>query len=63
MTVSIGRDFLGIMHLPARIFELRGQGHDIQTDWIYEEDSNGVEHRNGLYVYLGKKEINNAKEQ
>jgi hypothetical protein len=54
MTVKEGRETLGIMYLPARIFELRKLGYRIELQWITEVDSLGGKHRNGLYIYMGQ---------
>lgn len=48
------RNEYGVLHPGGRIMELRKKGYDIQTHWIYEPDSNGINHRIGLYVYKGK---------
>lgn len=53
LTVKEGRDKLGIMHLPARVHELRHLGHIIDTYRITEIDADGREHRNGRYIYHG----------
>lgn len=47
------RQHLGILHPCGRIMELRRKGHQIETHWIIEIDSNGVPHRVGLYIYKG----------
>ena len=49
------RHSLGIMHPAGRVRELRHQGHDITTHWVYEKDLNGVTHRMGQYIYIGRK--------
>jgi Helix-turn-helix domain len=45
--------FLSIYFAPARAFELRKQGHLIDTVWQTVEDENGVLHRVGCYVLRG----------
>lgn len=47
------RNIYGILHPPGRIRELRQKGHQIDTHWVSESDSNGVVHRVGMYVYHG----------
>ncbi|MFC3909002.1 helix-turn-helix domain-containing protein [Legionella dresdenensis] len=47
------RQHLGILHPCGRIMELRRRGHQIETHWVIEIDSNGVLHRVGLYIYKG----------
>ncbi|HAU0852021.1 TPA: helix-turn-helix domain-containing protein [Legionella pneumophila] len=49
------RSEYGILHPGGRIMELRKNGYDIQTHWIYEPDSNGINHRVGLYIYKGRR--------
>lgn len=48
------RNEYGILHPGGRVLELRKKGHKIDTHWISETDTNGVNHRVGLYVYKGK---------
>src|SRR5580704_14093664 len=48
------RNEYGILHPGGRVMELRKKGYKIQTHWISEPDSNGVNHRVGLYIYKGK---------
>ncbi|HAU1183357.1 TPA: hypothetical protein JBI17_11520 [Legionella pneumophila] len=50
------RNKYGILHPGGRMMELRKKGYNIQTHWIYEADSNGVNHRVGLYVFHGRRE-------
>jgi hypothetical protein len=54
LTVTEARE-MGIMSLSARIAELRKHRYLIITHWIEERDKNGVRHRNGVYVYMGRK--------
>lgn len=54
------RDTYGIMSPAPRIKELRKQGYKIDTHRITESDANGVPHRMGLYVFMGKQEVSNA---
>lgn len=54
LTVGEARELLGVMHLAARVLELRRQVYDIVTHKIAEVDSWGVSHCNGLYVYSGR---------
>lgn len=46
------RDLLAVMHPAGRISELRQQGYDIRTIWRYIADSEGVIHRQGVYVLI-----------
>ncbi|MCP4474163.1 MAG: hypothetical protein GY821_06270 [Gammaproteobacteria bacterium] len=55
ITVGEAREILGIMSPPARVLELRARGYNIATYWHVEIDRHGRSHRNGIYVYLGKK--------
>ena len=41
---------LSIYHPPARVLELRKQGHPIDTVWETIIDENGGKHRVGCYV-------------
>ena len=50
------RNQYGIMSPAPRIKELRAQGYQIETHRITENDSNGVPHRMGLYVFQDKKQ-------
>jgi len=43
----------GIMHPAMRVCELRKQGHNIVTHWVYQEDDAGVSHRVGVYTMDG----------
>ncbi|BCA93799.1 hypothetical protein TUM19329_01600 [Legionella antarctica] len=54
------RDKYGIMSPAPRIEELRKKGYQISTQRITEIDRNGVPHRMGLYVFIGKKEASHA---
>ncbi len=44
---------LGVYHPPARILQLRQQGHSIETIWRTIEAENGDKHRVGCYVLSG----------
>ena len=48
-----GSRYLSLYHSPARAYELRKQGHLIDTVWQTVEDENGVLHRVGCYVLRG----------
>lgn len=54
------RNKYGVLSPAPRMMELKKIGHIIETHWIKEPDANGVLHRVGLYVYLGKQEMTNA---
>ena len=62
LTVGEAREELGIMAPPARIYELRQQGWHIETIYIREPDSLGIIHRNGLYIFKGRKQPEGASE-
>ncbi|WP_131779193.1 helix-turn-helix domain-containing protein [Legionella bozemanae] len=51
------RNEYGILHPGGRMMELKRKGYHIETHWINEPDTNGVLHRIGLYIYLGKQEV------
>ncbi|MFI4957449.1 MAG: helix-turn-helix domain-containing protein [Gammaproteobacteria bacterium] len=51
------RNDLGILHPSGRVQELREDGYLIDTHWTTEEDSNGVLHRVGLYVFKGRQQM------
>ncbi len=53
LTVGEARAKLGVMHLPARILNLRRMGYKIDLFWFKERDSLGIYHRNGVYLYRG----------
>lgn len=56
------RNEYGILHPGGRVMELRRKGYRIDTHWVNEPDSNGVNHRIGLYIYKGKsQEVANGK--
>ncbi len=44
---------LNVYHPPARVLELRKQGHRIDTVWETVEAENGILHRVGCYVLRG----------
>jgi len=41
---------LDVYHVPARILQLRQQGHEIITHWQTVETESGDKHRVGLYA-------------
>jgi len=43
----------GIMHPAMRVCELRKQGHNIVTNWVYQTDDAGIRHRVGVYTLDG----------
>lgn len=45
---------LDILHVPRRVFELRGIGHPIVTSWIWKFTEQGVRHRVGIYSLEAK---------
>ncbi|MDB5776145.1 MAG: hypothetical protein JWP38_2278 [Herbaspirillum sp.] len=45
---------LDILHVPRRVFELRGQGYVITTSWISRITEQGFRHRVGLYELEAK---------
>lgn len=57
LSTTQARAKYGIMSPAPRIMELRAQGYQIDTHRITERDSNGVQHRMGLYVFQGKQEV------
>lgn len=42
--------FLDVYHVPARVLQLRQQGHAINTHWRTVQTEAGATHRVGLYV-------------
>jgi len=44
----------GIMHPAMRVCELRKQGKNIATNWVYQADDAGVSHRVGVYTLDGE---------
>lgn len=44
------REDLGILHVAARVMELRRAGFEIETLWRADEDAQGRLHRVGTYV-------------
>lgn len=48
------REEYGILHPGGRVMELRKNGYQIDTHWIFAPDSNGVLHRIGQYVFQGQ---------
>lgn len=50
-TIQARRD-LDVMHPGGRILELREQGHEIHTFWIFEPTACGRLHRVAKYVLL-----------
>lgn len=55
LTVTEGRNKLGVMSLSRRIRDLRERGLNILTIREVEHDNLGLPHRNGVYVFLGRK--------
>lgn len=45
---------LGIYRLSARIFDLRKEGHNIETNLVEEKDRRGRRCRVSVYTYLGR---------
>lgn len=45
---------LGIYRLSARIFDLRKEGHNIETSLVDEKDRRGRRCRVSVYTYLGR---------
>lgn len=45
---------LGIYRLSARIFDLRQDGHRIETNMVEEKDRRGRRCRVSVYTYLGR---------
>ena len=54
---------LNVLSPAPRVLELREVGFNIETDWAYFDDSDGVEHRIGEYHYLGYNELTLKGEQ
>ena len=46
--------YLDVYHCPARILELRRQGHNIITHWQTVITESGERHRVGLYLLAGR---------
>lgn len=46
--------YLDVYHCPARILQLRKNGHQINTHWQIVITEAGEKHRVGLYVLEGK---------
>jgi hypothetical protein len=46
--------YLDVYHCPARILELRRQGHNIVTHWQTVITESGERHRVGLYLLAGR---------
>lgn len=42
--------FLDVYHVPARVLQLRGRGHEIVTHWLTVQTESGDKHRVGLYA-------------
>ncbi|MFC3093005.1 hypothetical protein DRW07_02145 [Alteromonas sediminis] len=55
ITTLQARHLLSIMHPAGRIKELRQEGHKIEMHWVFDFDSAGKKHKQGLYVYKGGK--------
>ena len=45
--------YLDVYHCPARVLQLRKQGHSITTHWKTVVTEAGEKHRVGLYVLAG----------
>lgn len=43
-----------VMHPGGRVMELRRQGYKIVTTWQHAPDSEGVIHRQGVYVLMAE---------
>lgn len=52
IATSEAREHLACMSPAARIMELRKQGYPIVTTWRHIADSEGVIHRQGVYVLM-----------
>ena len=50
VTTLQARHLLAVMHPAGRIKDLRNAGYTILTYWVFDTDSTGVRHRQGLYV-------------
>ncbi|WP_460564998.1 helix-turn-helix domain-containing protein [Hydrogenophaga aquatica] len=44
------RRYLDVMQVSTRIYELRSDGHHIDTVWVQQETDSGKPHRVALYV-------------
>lgn len=49
--------YLSIYHPPARILQLRQDGHHIDTVWESVIDEQGLSHRVGCYVLVQKQPV------
>lgn len=52
VTTIYGRESLNIMHIAARVMELRRQGWNIATVWDVTENAQGHSHQNARYVLV-----------
>jgi len=52
-TVLEAQRFLHIRHPPARVLNLRQDGHSIADRWVRQTSERGHEHRTKLYTLLG----------
>jgi len=60
LSTLYARKHYGIMHVAARVMELRNMGYNIATHRRYETDVTGTVHRVAYYV-LHRGEVNGAK--
>ena len=47
------REVLGVLHVGGRVYDLRRQGHQIETKRVLEADASGRLHGIALYVLGG----------
>jgi len=52
LTTTEAQRKLDVYDPPARVFQLRAQGHRIDTVWTRDETEAGVTHRVGQYVLV-----------
>jgi hypothetical protein len=52
ITTICGRESVNVMHIAARVMELRRQGWNISTVWDVTENAQGHLHRNARYVLI-----------
>jgi hypothetical protein len=55
ITTQQARNTLNIYFPPARVFELRKEGHAIQTTMVWEKDHLGRPHHVGRYALVSKR--------
>lgn len=63
ITVGEAREKLFLMSPPARILDLRRRGYKIETHWFIEYDAIGNKHKNGIYVFGGRKNDKTASQR